>query len=205
MSKRINIVLPDKTVAVLERVAPKGARSRFIDRAAMHLVEAEGKQNLRARLKAEALANAERDLAIAAEWFPLEEEAWQRLEGSSRARKVAKTKRPCLFPGEATSTWSSSTPPAATRSRRPGRPSSSRMTFRIVAAISSHFGSPPYPREVVLGSGGKTGLSQPSAVILNQIRSIDRQRLLKRIGQIDGATQQRVAAALKISLGLVEL
>jgi len=94
MSKRINIVLPDKTVAVLERVAPKGARSRFIDRAVMHLVEAEGKQNLRARLKAEALANAERDLAIAAEWFPLEEEAWQRLEGSSRARKVAKTKRP---------------------------------------------------------------------------------------------------------------
>jgi len=48
-------------------------------------------------------------------------------------------------------------------------------------------------------------LSQPSAVILNQIRSIDRQRLLKRIGQIDSATQQRVDAALKISLGLVEL
>ena len=49
MSKRINIVLPDKTVAVLDRVAPKGVRSRFIDRAVMHLIEAEGKQNLRAR------------------------------------------------------------------------------------------------------------------------------------------------------------
>ena len=75
----------------------------------------------------------------------------------------------------------------------------------IVAAISSHFGSPPHPREVILGSDGKTGLSQPSAVILNQIRSIDRDRLLKRIGRIDEATQQRVDAALKISLGLVEL
>ena len=96
MSKRINIVLPDRTVAVLDRVAAKGARSRFIDRAVMHLVETEGKQNLRARLKAEALANAECDLAIAVEWFPLEEEAWQRFEGSrsSKAGKAAKTKRP---------------------------------------------------------------------------------------------------------------
>ena len=83
--------------------------------------------------------------------------------------------------------------------------SNQHSPITIVAAISSHFGSPPYPREVVLGSGGKTGLSQPSAVILNQIRSIDRLRLLKRIGHIDGATQQRVDAALKISLGLVEL
>ena len=31
MSKRINIVLPDETLAVLDRVAAKGARSRFID------------------------------------------------------------------------------------------------------------------------------------------------------------------------------
>ena len=34
-------------------------------------------QSLRERLKQEALANAERDLQMAAEWFPLEEEAWQ--------------------------------------------------------------------------------------------------------------------------------
>lgn len=92
MSKRINVVLPDKTIAVLDRVAPKGARSRFIDRAVRHLVEAEGKQNLRARLKDEALANAGRDLAIAVEWFPLEEEAWQRAEGAGAA-KAAKAKR----------------------------------------------------------------------------------------------------------------
>ena len=75
----------------------------------------------------------------------------------------------------------------------------------IVAAISSHFGNPPHPREVLVGPGGKTGLTQPSAEILNQIRSIDRQRLLERIGRIDGATMLRVDDALKISLGLVEL
>jgi mRNA interferase MazF len=75
----------------------------------------------------------------------------------------------------------------------------------IAAAISSHFGDPPHPREVVVGAGRKTGLTQPSAVILNQIRSIDRQRLLKRVGRLDGATMQRVDDALKISLGLIEI
>jgi CopG family transcriptional regulator / antitoxin EndoAI len=75
MNKRINIVLPETTVAVLDRVAPKGARSGFIDRAVLNYIAAEGRANLRERLKAEALANAERDLSLAAEWFPLEEEA----------------------------------------------------------------------------------------------------------------------------------
>jgi CopG family transcriptional regulator/antitoxin EndoAI len=94
MSKRINIVLPDETVAVLDRVAAKGSRSRFISRAVMHLIETEGRANLRERLKAESLANAERDLAIAAEWFPLEEEAARMLETSAKPGRTAKPKRP---------------------------------------------------------------------------------------------------------------
>jgi len=75
----------------------------------------------------------------------------------------------------------------------------------IFPAISSHFGDPPSPRKGSGGPGRKTGLSQLSAVILNQIRSIDRQRLLKRIGRIDAATMLRVDDALKISLGLIKL
>lgn len=86
MSKRINIILPDKTVAVLDRITTKGNRSRFIDRAVRRLIETEGKGNLRARLKEEAIATADRDLAIAAEWFPLEEEAAQLAE-TGRLRK----------------------------------------------------------------------------------------------------------------------
>ncbi len=71
---------------MLDRVTTKGNRSRFIDRAVRHLVEVEGKAHLRQRLKEEAVANAERDLAIAAEWFPLEEEAAQLAE-TGRSRK----------------------------------------------------------------------------------------------------------------------
>lgn len=93
MNKRLNIVLPEKTVALLDRVTARGSRSRFIDRAVTHLVQVEGKQNLRARLKAEALANAERDLAIAAEWFPLEEEASRMSEDSDWGRKPVRSKR----------------------------------------------------------------------------------------------------------------
>lgn len=74
ISKRINIVLPDKTLAVLNRVSSKGARSSFIDRAVRHLVETE-QSNLRDRLKAEALANSDRDLLLAAEWYPGEARA----------------------------------------------------------------------------------------------------------------------------------
>ena len=76
MNKRINIILPMATVAVLDKVAAKGQRSSLIDRAIRHFVKSQSRQNLRERLKQEALANAERDLGLAAEWFPLEEEAW---------------------------------------------------------------------------------------------------------------------------------
>ena len=93
MSKRINIILPDKTLAVLDRVTSKGNRSRFIDRAVRQLVETEGKANLRARLKTEAIENAERDLAIATEWFPLEEEAWETLQRSANSRRHPKSKQ----------------------------------------------------------------------------------------------------------------
>jgi mRNA interferase MazF len=72
----------------------------------------------------------------------------------------------------------------------------------IVAAISSQFGDPPHPREVVIRT--KSGLSKPSAVILNQIRSVDRKRLIKRLGVVDAATMRKVDEALTISLGLVE-
>ena len=92
MNKRINIVLPDTTENVLDRVATKGTRSRFIDRAVLHYVETQGRQSLLAHLPAGFWANAERDLAIAAEWFPLEEEAggYPRLPKVEEARQNQK-------------------------------------------------------------------------------------------------------------------
>ena len=90
MSKRVNIMLPDQTVRVLDRVAPKGARSRFISQAVLHYVQTQSRANLRERLKQGALANAKLDLEIAEEWFPVEQELWQRLDEEDRPKKPSR-------------------------------------------------------------------------------------------------------------------
>jgi mRNA interferase MazF len=50
-----------------------------------------------------------------------------------------------------------------------------------------------------------SGLKQTSAVVLNQIRSVDSQRLIKRIGKASPEIMGRVDRAIAISLGLVDL
>ena len=74
----------------------------------------------------------------------------------------------------------------------------------IVAAITSKFELPPYPTEVVLEIKD-SGLSQPSAVVLNQIRSVDRRRLIRRVGRAGPEAMERVDRAIQISLGLVAI
>ena len=73
----------------------------------------------------------------------------------------------------------------------------------IVAAISSQFSEPPFPREVVI-EPADSGLSKRSAVIVNQIRSVDRLRLQKKVGRLSRQNVERVDEAIKISLGLIE-
>ncbi len=74
----------------------------------------------------------------------------------------------------------------------------------IVAAISSRFDVPPHPTDVVIEMI-ESGLPQRSAIVLNQIRSVDRERLLKRVGRLQAPAMQRVDQALKISLGLADI
>jgi mRNA interferase MazF len=77
-------------------------------------------------------------------------------------------------------------------------------SITIVAAITSQFGNPPRPREVLIRSG-KSGLTVASAIVLNQIRSIDRRRLVKLLGVADASTMRQVDRAIQISLGLIEI
>ena len=76
MHKRINITLPAETIQLIDRVTAKGGRSRLIDRAVKHYVEGLGRENLRRQLQQGAVEQAERDLQLAEDWFPLDEEAW---------------------------------------------------------------------------------------------------------------------------------
>lgn len=74
----------------------------------------------------------------------------------------------------------------------------------IVAAISSQLSTPPLPREVIVQAGA-SGLSRPSAFIWNQIRTVDKRRLIKRLGVVDRTTLAEVDEEIQISPGLIEL
>jgi len=76
--KRINITLPESTVALLETVADKGARSTFIDVAIKSYIKQIKQKNLRENLKAGAIARSRRDLSVSEDWFDIEEELWQK-------------------------------------------------------------------------------------------------------------------------------
>src|SRR5271157_3106173 len=91
--------------------------NRFVDRAARHYVERQGRHSLREQLKAGYRANAERDLAMAAEWFPPEEEAWRTFE-ILQAEENRKSQTHMTFARRGKSTWLSSTPRAATKSTK---------------------------------------------------------------------------------------
>ncbi len=76
--KRVNVTLPEDTLRLLDRVAQKGDRSSFVDRAVRFYVKETGQANLKKQLRLGALARASRDLSVAEEWFPIEEEVWQK-------------------------------------------------------------------------------------------------------------------------------
>ena len=74
----------------------------------------------------------------------------------------------------------------------------------IVAAITSQFEEPLYPTEVFIPAG-EGGLRIDSVILLNQIRTVDRHRLIQRLGALKPETLKRVNLALRISLGLAEV
>jgi mRNA interferase MazF len=73
----------------------------------------------------------------------------------------------------------------------------------IVAAITSRVSDPPYPNEAVI-QPLSSGLQVVSTIRLDQIRTVGRQRLIKKIGKADDAVMRRVDEAISISLGLVK-
>ena len=76
--KRLNITLPESTIALLETVAEKGERSIFIDVAIKNYIKQIRQESLRENLKKGAITRSQRDLSVAEEWFDVEEELWQK-------------------------------------------------------------------------------------------------------------------------------
>jgi len=73
----------------------------------------------------------------------------------------------------------------------------------IVAAISSKVGvKPKLPTHYFINA--ENGLELPSIILLEQIRTIDKQRLAKYIGRLNQGHIRGMNHALAVSIGLIE-
>ena len=71
----------------------------------------------------------------------------------------------------------------------------------IIAPITSKKFSKNYSTNVFI-SEDESGLDKDSTILMNQIKSIDKRRLIKKLGSLDLFTMKKVDMTLKISLGL---
>ena len=72
----------------------------------------------------------------------------------------------------------------------------------ICAAITSRMNKAKLPKHVEL-SAAECDISKDSVILLEQIRTIDKQRLKEKVCRLDSQTLKRVDRALKISLELI--
>ena len=73
---------------------------------------------------------------------------------------------------------------------------------KIIAQITSREKKRPYPTHIKVSN--LSGLEDQSIVMLEQIRTISKNRLIYYLGALDKHTMERVNCALKISISLNE-
>ena len=75
----------------------------------------------------------------------------------------------------------------------------------IAAAITSRMSKSRLPTHIdIVGCAREFGLAKDSVILLEQIRTIDKQRLREKMGHIDSDTMARVDGAIEISFGIGE-
>jgi mRNA interferase MazF len=73
----------------------------------------------------------------------------------------------------------------------------------IAAAITSQKGKSKLPTHILLNARD-CGLTRDSVVLLEQVRTLDKNRLKERMGELDDDSMNRVDGALSVSFGLSE-
>ncbi len=73
----------------------------------------------------------------------------------------------------------------------------------IVAAITAKIAKAKLPTHVEV-EASKVGLLKDSVILLEQVRTIDKTRLIQKLGQLDDDVMLLVNEALVISLGLLD-
>ncbi|MHB8918829.1 MAG: type II toxin-antitoxin system PemK/MazF family toxin [Desulfocucumaceae bacterium] len=74
----------------------------------------------------------------------------------------------------------------------------------IVAAITSQIDKAKLPThvEIVAGEGS---LERDSVILLEQIRTIDKSRLMEKVAALNEELMEKVSQAVEISLGLIDI
>jgi len=73
----------------------------------------------------------------------------------------------------------------------------------IIASITSKIFDKEYPTNIFI-SKEDSKLSRDSTILLNQLRTIDKLRLIKPLAKLDLEIMKRVDNAIKVSLGLLD-
>lgn len=81
-------------------------------------------------------------------------------------------------------------------------PSNQVSPVVIVAAITSKKTSRHRPTNIPI-EPGESGLTILSTIMLNQIRTVDKQRIGRYVGRLNAEQMEQVDGAIRISLGLV--
>lgn len=74
----------------------------------------------------------------------------------------------------------------------------------IVSAITSQIDKAKLPTHVEVKAKDYR-LEKNSVILLEQLRTIDKQRLQKKLTELDGKIMSKVNESLKISLGLIDI
>jgi len=72
----------------------------------------------------------------------------------------------------------------------------------MVAPITSTVRLPLSPLHVLLPSDSSTGLTVASVAVFNQIRAVDRKRLIRKLGEVDALVLIQVDEAIQAAFGL---
>ncbi|MGX8797394.1 type II toxin-antitoxin system PemK/MazF family toxin [Fusibacter sp. JL298sf-3] len=73
----------------------------------------------------------------------------------------------------------------------------------IIAAITAKIAKAKLPTHVEV-EASKVGLIKDSVILLEQVRTIDKTRLIQKLGQLDDDVMTLVDQALIVSLGLLD-
>lgn len=75
----------------------------------------------------------------------------------------------------------------------------------IVAPMTSSQSKKPLPTHISVQPEAETGLSKPSIILFEQITTLDKSRILSKVGRFSDNMMEAINKALAISVGLLPI